>query len=87
MAKNTRKAAKAVLTDAIQHIRRDVVVISEDFVSTSVSLNSSKDIERALTLVNEARKKFLSWKTQRARQERTHATQSPHPHEQGQGDR
>jgi hypothetical protein len=76
MAKNTRKAAKAVLLDAVRFVGRDVVVIGEDLVATSISLNSSKDIQRALTLVNEARKKLLRWQREREQQEKTHAVQA-----------
>jgi hypothetical protein len=72
MSKGTRKAAKSVLAESVQYVGRDVVVISEDYLGTSVSLNSSKDIERAITLTNEGLKKLKSWQRQRAKQEKAH---------------
>lgn len=61
MAKTTRKAAKAVLSEAVPHVGRDVVVIGEDYFATSVSLADGNGIERAITLTHEALKKLRRW--------------------------
>jgi hypothetical protein len=57
----SRRRAKRILQEAVPHVSDKVVVISEDFLSTSLSVNSAREIEANITLVNEALKKLRRW--------------------------
>jgi hypothetical protein len=73
------RKAKQVLTEAVPFVGKDVVVIGpgpagDGYFGTSVSLSTSQGIAHALMLVEEARKKLISWQRQRHRQERKNGT-------------
>ncbi len=57
----SRRRAKQVLARAVPHVSEKVVVISDNYFATSLSVGSSKEIESNITLVNEALKRLRRW--------------------------
>lgn len=67
----SRRRAKRVLQDAIPHVSSSVVVISDDYLATSLSLGSAREIEATMTLVNESLKRLRRWHRAAEAKERT----------------
>lgn len=57
----TRRRAKRTLEQAVPHVSDKVVVISDDYFATSLSVGSAREIEANITLVNEALKRLRKW--------------------------
>lgn len=57
----SRRRAKRILEQAVPHVSADVIVISQDYFASSLSVGSAREIEANLTLINEAAKRLKKW--------------------------
>lgn len=57
----SRRHAKHVLESSIPHVSKAVIVVSDDYFATSLSVADSKALEANITLLNEALKKLRRW--------------------------
>lgn len=64
----SRSRAKRLLTQAAPHVGEAVVIIAPDYFATSLSVNSAREIEATMTIVNEGLKRLRRW--HRAAQQR-----------------
>lgn len=62
----SRTKAVRTLRDATPHVGPDVIVISQDFYSTSMPTRTAEDIDAQLVLLKEATKKLTAWRRNRA---------------------
>lgn len=67
-------AAKRVVENAIPHIGNEVIIIApgcngHGFFATSLPTKTSADMEKLITMTNEALKKLRSWQRNRRREE------------------
>lgn len=73
MAKSTRRA-KRILEEATPHVGTDVVVIAPGvngagYLSTSMPMATSQDLEDVITMTHEALKRLKHWHRARVREE------------------
>ena len=66
---NARAKAVRTLRDAMPHVSSDVIILSQDFYSTSMPVRSVEDIDAQLVLVKEAQKKLTAWRRNRSQLE------------------
>jgi hypothetical protein len=69
----SRRAALKLLRQANTLVSQDVVVVSTNYLGTSMSVNSSREIEASITLLNEGLKKLRRWHREALKREKAAA--------------